>query len=233
MQTLVEIAQIEGRVLFDSNSLRVYDFLDSTYPVRRYQELDEGILIDVLENIKDFLKFVRRRNTVTIEKTYRDFENLQRKIESKKNFLDGEQLRIPPRYTTPPSLRKQQLFHSISNSVFELLRHTNSKMFRPEDSELYDKLHKLVVDIWYSSPKSLLPVFLDRWREMYAIAFYLCLQQNSVALVRRTKTFATGLDFLAAHMTYYFPLLDLQKYPIRIYSDVGSVPNLLIYPTQK
>lgn len=234
MTTLLEVAKLEEIVLFDSSKLFQDAFFERTYEARRYTHLDASLLAAAFDTTAEFLGFIRQRNVFTVEKAIIDFENLQRMLKEKREFLDKA-----PVTTTKHGQQsgQKEIFRGIADNLFHVLRLLGSKIFVPENKEVYDAIYGAIPLIWYLSPKELLPALFEKWRQFYSAAFYMSqVQGTPVAFVTRSEQFREGINFLVEHITSKGPTIfktwDFNKYPIKIYMNVDGSDYRLVYTTK-
>ena len=231
MATLVDIADLEKIVLFDSSANNLGNFTQGIHDVKKYADLDRDLLTDVQRGIIEFSEFIEKENTFTVEATLTDFENLSRLVGTTQEFLNLNQGRTPKKYIGRGE-NKQLLFEEISNAIFNVTRLLKSKFFIPEDKESYNAFYEAIPHIFdkFTSPSDAL-LSITR---LYAALFYLSLSQKTpVAIVSRKRMAHYGLDLLTRGFREISqnPSL-LQEFPIKLYFDTTQRDYKVIYTTQ-
>ena len=222
MPTLVEIAEHEPVVLFDSNAFTLGDFTDLIFEARKYADLDNELLTRALQSSEEFLSFIRKRNIFTVEEAIGDLERVFESIHSKQEFLDEyHHKKTPPKYAhyAHKIEEKRALFTNIASKVFGILKMARSKIFMPDNQVAYDELYETLSPLFEGLPPEILS---EKYMHLYATAFYLSLHQETpVALVVGVRQFETGLKSLAIRfLSMALPCTqssNLEQFPIKLY----------------
>ncbi|MDP3765418.1 MAG: hypothetical protein Q8R04_02805 [Nanoarchaeota archaeon] len=232
----MEIAEHEPAVLFGSNALSLGDFPKLIYVARKYADLDKELLIGILRSSEEFLSFIRKGNAFTVKEAIGDFENLEMIIRSKQEFLDEyHHMKTPSKYARRVE-EKRSLFTNIASNVFDILRMVRSKIFKPEDQAVYDKLYETLSPLFgICLPPQ---ISSEKYKHLYAAAFYLSLhQETSAALVVTGQQFEIGLKSLARRFLSMAPPYpqssNLEQFPIKLYGLPHDNSFTFRYTTKK
>jgi len=176
MPALIEIPELERVVLSDASAHHLYDFLYSIYAERDYANLDKSLLLKARDSATEFLGFLRQDNVLTVGEGYKDFKEVSRIIGHKTGSLN-KRLNENARKHDAKSENKKLLLEDISDAIFEILRLSKIKVFKPEDVSLYSSIGCYVSGMQELKESSL------KNRQLYMAALYYLCKDSSVALV--------------------------------------------------
>lgn len=236
MLSLVEIAELEakqrGVILFDSSAVNLNDFGDYIFDVKKYYLFNNSRLIEAKGITKEFLDFVKEKNTFTVEEAVNDFKNLSKIVSSKQKLLDRFQNNAKLKYGNEGS-QKQELFKEICDNIFNIYTLAKPKIFKQKNEREYNLLYDMSRILCPKlSPYEVPPKHL----QFYASALCLSLEQTPAAFIVRSRKFEERLILLIERLKEKskktFQNLDLHTYPIRLYFDSGNNGYTVIYTTQ-
>lgn len=220
MLSLVEIAELEakqrGIVLFDSSAKGFDGFLKSVRSTKKYADLDIRLLNEAKKSTEEFLDFVTKKNTFTVEKVIRDFENLAKIMISTKKYFSKSQKECQPNSHN----KNKIIFEEILYNIFQLPRLLQTKVFKPDNQKMYNLLYDAISYMGHPTP--ILQCPQPKHMQLYASSLYISLNKKvPITFIIKSWEFERGLvslmEKLPSAMPKTFQSLDLQKYPIKLY----------------
>lgn len=158
---LERVAREENLVLFDSCLNKTggsNGYMHNVYPSRRFEDLDEGILLEYIIGLKNFIGFIEKENTFTVNGVVRETEkfldlfsdktkNLNSRIFSRRHSGRNEEEDI--QYPTQKYLMDE--ICALANESWRLSKRSELTI---EDPKLYNFIFNGVDSFTQSSIKS-------------------------------------------------------------------------------
>ena len=231
MPTLLEIAELEDIVLFDSSANPAHYLLDAIYEARQYAQLNRNVLIMAQADMQQFLGFLYSENVFINADSVQHLEIYQSKLAHKQKFLNQRQKELCG--TGAASWKsKKELLDTISSMVFEMMQLAKRKVFTPADLELYAKSQELIPHIL--ERKGITMDIPQEHAGFYAAALYASLAENKkVGFVGNGTELGRGLEIITYALISSTPDSPLRHYPITHYTNSSGNGFVATYTTKK
>lgn len=212
MPSLVEIAESEQIVLFDTSASPIDNFTEDIFEADRYDQLDRFLLKKARDSMLELLQFVSAKNTFTVREALKDFDNLNYIVSSKAtyiNFLERPGWRGQKGHDS-----KKQQFEELSDTIFRILRTAKSKVFEAPDNDLYELFYNAIsayeVQSHETKTKAHSSDIKTKYRQLLAAAFCLAASDLRVAFVVQGISFK-NLLFYSSGFTLSFNQREIKR----------------------